>query len=158
MKLFPAKQLQFKLVDSHSETLDRLTRRTQKSTRLISQSTDKSFIGIIDDKRFRIISSVVGKGAFCVMTGTVEQGAGVVNVEIHKPFRVLLSVLLVLPIIGFFVTLLTRKEEFSPIFILVAIGQVLMIRYFFIGMAFKYLAKENLNRLRDVLDVEWVRN
>ena len=158
MKIFPTKELKFKLIDDQAETLNRLNRRTEKSKNLTSSYTDKSFRGIIKGNKFKIISSVIGKGAFCVMTGTVESDRGNVKVEIHKVFRILLSIILCFPIIGILIAILTGQEEPNPIFILVVIGQILIIRYAFIGLAFKFLSRQSLNRLRDVLDFEWIKN
>ena len=56
------------------------------------------------------------------------------------------------------ISILTGQEEPNPIFILVVVGQILIIRYAFIGLAFKFLSRQSLNRLRDVLDVEWIKN
>lgn len=157
MKIFPTKELKFKLVNEQAETLNRLNRRTEKSKNMTSSYTDKSFRGIIDGNEFKIISSAIGKGAFCVMTGAIESNKGNVKVEIHKVFRVLLSIILCFPIIGIIIAILTGSEEPNPIFILVAIGQILIIRYAFIGLAFRSLSKTSLNRLRDVLDFEWTK-
>ncbi len=158
MKIFPTKELKFKLIDDQAETLNRLNRRTEKSENLTSQYTDKSFRGIINGNEFKIISSVIGKGAFCVLTGTIETDKGSVKVEINKVFRILLSIMLCFPIIGILIAILSGKEEPNPIFILVVIGQILVIRYVFIGLAFKFLSRDSLNRLRDVLDCEWIKN
>ena len=158
MNIFPTKELEFKLIDDQAETLNRLNRRTEKSKNLTSQYTDKSFRGMIDGNEFKIISSVIGKGAFCVMTGKINSDNGNVKVEIHKVFRILLSIILCFPVIGIVALLLSDAKEFSPILILVLIGQVLMIRYVFIGLAFKLLSKASLYRLRDVLDFEWTKN
>jgi hypothetical protein len=158
MNIFPTKELEFKLIDDQAETLNRLNRRTEKSKNLTSQYTDKSFRGMIDGNEFKIISSVIGKGAFCVMTGKINSDNGNVKAEIHKVFRILLSIILCFPVIGIVALLLSDAKEFSPILILVVIGQVLMIRYVFIGLAFKFLSKASLNRLRDVLDFEWIKN
>jgi len=157
MKIFPTKELKFKLIDDQAETLNRLNRRTEKSENLTSSHTDKSFRGIINGNEFKIISSVIGKGAFCVMTGAIESDRGNVKVEIHKIFRVLLSIILSFPIVGILIAILTGQEEPNPIFILVVIGQILLIRYAFIGLAFKFLSRQSLNRLRDVLDFEWIK-
>jgi hypothetical protein len=113
---------------------------------------------MIDGNEFKIISSVIGKGAFCVMTGKINSDNGNVKVEIHKVFRILLSIILCFPVIGIVALLLSDAKGFSPILILVVIGQVLMVRYVFIGLAFKFLSKASLNRLRDVLDFEWIKN
>ena len=158
MNIFPSLEKKFKLIDNQTETLNRLNRRTEKSEMLTSQYTDKSFRGNINDNEFKIISSAIGKGAFCVMSGKIDSEKGNVKVEIHKVFKILLSIILCFPIIGISTIIITGVEEFSPIFILVAIGQVLMIRYLFIGLAFKFLSKESLNKLRDVLDFEWIQN
>ncbi|MCH7415125.1 hypothetical protein MM213_16610 [Belliella sp. R4-6] len=158
MKIFPTKELKFKLIDNQAETLNRLNRRTEKSENLTSQRTDRSFRGIINGNEFKLISSVIGKGAFCVMSGAIESDKGNVKVEIHKVFRILLSIILCFPIVAILIAILTGKEEPDPIFILVVIGQILIIRYGFIGLAFKFLSRESLKRLREVLDFELVNN
>ncbi|NER12472.1 hypothetical protein GWK08_03395 [Leptobacterium flavescens] len=158
MNIFPTKEQTFKLIGDQNATLDRLVRRTEKSEKLTSQYTDKSFRGMINGNQFKIISSVIGRGAFCVMTGEINSANGYVKVEIHKVFRILLSVFLFFPVIGFFAITFFGEEDFSPIFILVVIAQIFMIRYIFIEIAFKFLSKESLNKLRDVLDIEWIKN
>ncbi len=158
MNIFPTKELAFKLIDDQTETLDRLKRRTEKSKNLTSQYTDKSFRGIINGNQFKLISSTIGKGAFCVMTGEINSTNGRVKVEIHKVFKVLLSILLSFPVIAISITFITGSEEFSPFLILLVIGQILIIRYGFIGIAFKTFSSASLNRLRDVVDFEWEKH
>lgn len=154
MKIFPTKEIEFKLLDSQVETLERLKRRTELSENLTSQITNKSFRGIINGNQFKVISSALGSGAFCTMTGEINSDKGFVKIEIHKAFKVLLSILLLLPLIGISAAILTGKEQFSPVFILVVIGQTLFIRYVFVGIAFRFISNASLNRLRDVLDFE----
>lgn len=156
MKIFPTQELKFKLIDSKEISLNRLNRRTEKTENLTSQDTDKSFRGVINGNEFKLISSRIGSGAFCVLTGVIEAENGKVQVEIHKVFRILLSVIMFLPIIGIIVPILTGAQEVSTLLVLIALGQVFVIRYVFIAMAFKFLSKESLNRLRDVLDFDWI--
>ena len=158
MKIFPTKELAFKLNGEQSETLNRLERRTEKSEELKSKFTDKSFIGKINGNDFKIISSAYGKGALSVMSGKIDSEKGYVDVEIHKIFKFIFSFFILVPLIGFIVMILSGTEKFSPIMILVLIGQILMVRFIFIGYAFKRFSKESLNRLRDVLDIEWIKN
>jgi len=154
MKIFPTSCYTFKIIGEEKETLERLKRRTELSESLTSQITGKSFRGIIKDNTFRIISSEIGKGAFCVLTGEIEDKDGQVEVEINKAFRILLSVVLCFPFIGLIAQFFSNKEEFSIIFILVAILQLLMIRYVFIEFAFRRFSKSSLNKLSDVLDID----
>ena len=158
MKLFPTKELKFRLLKDKAETLDKLNRRTERSENLTSQFTDKSFRGQINRNEFKLISSVIGKGAFCVMSGQINSVDGSVKVEIHKIFRILLTIILLFPLVGIILKSIIEMEKFSPIMILVTIGQILMIRYVFIGIAFRILSTESLNKLRDVLDLEWIKN
>lgn len=158
IKLLPYKELKFKLIDSQEETLNRLKRRTELSESLVSRYTDKSFCGRIYKNEFKLISSAIGKGAFCVLTGTINETTGNVKVEIHKTFKTLLSIILILPIIGAIVTAFINPEELHPIMILVFFLQLLMIRFVFIGIAFRFLSKSSLNRLRDVADIDWIKN
>ena len=94
MKIFPTKELKFKLTDSQEKTLERLNRRTEKSRNLTSAYTDKAFRGIIDGNSFKIISSSIGKGALCVLTGTINTESGNLTVTVHKAFKVLFSILI----------------------------------------------------------------
>ena len=154
MEIFPTKELKFKLLDSKEETIERLKRRTEFSERMISNFTDKSFRGILNGDEFKIISSEIGKGALCVMTGKIDNDNSYVNVEINKAFRILFSIMFVMPIIALTIETVKKPNDIL-IFILVGIGQILMIRFFFIGMFFSRMSKQSLNRLRDVLDIEF---
>lgn len=153
MKIFPKNNYKFKLIDEDSETLERLNRRTEFSHSLISMSTDKSFIGRINNNNFRIISSEVGFGAFSVLSGSIKDKEGEVSIEIHKLFRGFICLFLCFPVIGLIIQSVTNKE-FSMIFILVASAQLILIRYFFVEFTYRRLSKSSLNRLGDVLDFE----
>ncbi|MBN8652309.1 MAG: hypothetical protein J0L67_12815 [Cytophagales bacterium] len=158
MKLFPTIELKFRLVNSKDETLSRLIRRTEESKNLTSQFTDKSFRGLIEGNKFKLISSKIGRGAFCVMTGSINSVNGNVKVEIHKVFKILLSIILLFPLVGIIAMTISKTDDFPTSIILVAIGQFLLIRYMFIGLAFRLLSRESLSRLRDVLDVDWIKD
>ena len=154
MEIFPTKELKFKLLDSKEETIERLKRRTEFSERMISNFTDKSFRGILNGDEFKIISSEIGKGALCVMTGKIDNDNSYVYVEMNKAFRILFSIMFVMPIIALTIQTVKKPNDIL-IFILVGIGQILMIRFFFIGMFFSRMSKQSLNRLRDLLDIEF---
>jgi len=157
MTIFPSSSYEFKLIDDQSETLERLKRRTEISESLISKSTDKSFIGKVNNNSFKIISADIGKGSFCTLEGIIKEEHGEVFVKINKPFKVLFSILMQLPFIALFIQLFSNPKVFNPITILVCLGQVLVIRFFFIGLFYKLLSKKSINKLADVLDTEWIK-
>ncbi len=152
MKIFPTNNYSFKIIGSEKEALDRLKRRTEQTENLSSKITDKVFLGTIKENHFKLISSDIGKGAFCVLTGQLENEKGEVHVEINKAFRILLSIFLCFPILGFIIQ--TVKNKFSTIFVLVLILQILMIRFVFIELAFKIFSKQSLNKLINILDID----
>lgn len=153
MKTFPTKNISFDLIDSQTETLERLKRRTEHSEKLTSQVTDKSFRGTITNNQFELISSTPGIGAFCSLSGTVEEKGGTIIVEVNMAFRRLIAILYILPFAGLMAQNFTSEDEFDPIVLLVLILQILLIRFFFVELAFRILSPLSLNRLRDVLDV-----
>jgi len=157
MMLFPTDRKEFKLIGSQSETLDRLQRRTEVSDALTSRRADHSFVGFVRENEFTLISAEIGRGAFCVMTGAINSDSGHVRVEIHKVFKILTGIMMCFPVIAMLVSAISGGAGVPSKFILVAVVQVLFIRYVFIGIAFRLLSKASLRRLRDVLDVEWVQ-
>jgi len=154
MQLFPTKEVRFKLLDSEAETIARLKRRTEFSEKMTSGFTDKSFRGIVNDREFRLISSEIGKGAFCVMSGQIDNGHGYVRVEINGAFKILSGILCAALLVGFLLNVVKNPGDFL-ILLLVAIGQILMMRFFFLGLFFSRFSKRALSRLRDVLDIEF---
>ncbi len=156
MRIFPVKEFKFNLIDSKSETIERLKRRTEYSEKMISNFTEKSFRGIVKNDEFKVISSEIGKGALWVINGKIEEKTGYIKLEINKAFKILFSIFLFLPVLGFIIQTLNVPEDFL-IYMLIAIGQILMIRFFFIGLFLSKLSNHSLNRIRDVLDIELVK-
>jgi len=90
------------------------------------------------------------------MNGEVLDSEGHVNVQIHRAFKVLLSIMFFFPLIGIGISVLLGRESFSVSLFTLLVTQLLLIRFVFIGFAFKILSNQSLQRLRDVLDIEWL--
>ena len=154
MKLFPCNTYTFLLNTSATETVERLRKRTKDSESLFSSRTDKTFIGKIKGKNFRVISSAIGKGAFCVLEGYINEGEWELNVTVHKAFKTLTSILVFMSLIPLFVFVATNEGgDVLPI-IFSSIFQVLIIRFVFIQLLYYRVAKDSIRRLRDVLDLK----
>ncbi|MNS69482.1 hypothetical protein D3C72_1027940 [compost metagenome] len=157
MKIYPSSTYIFKLIDGEKESLERLERRTEISASLASQKTEKSFIGTVSGSEFRIISSEIGIGSLCILSGNIENQLGQVTIEINKAFKVLFSILLILPFIPLISEYIKNPSDFPRILILVVIFQLFIIRFLMIELFFfRFVSKRSLNRLRDVLDAELV--
>lgn len=152
MRIFPIKNFTLILRKSQAQTLKQLEDHTEEAIFLTSQRTDKTFRGEINDNEFRIISSAIGTGAFCVMSGHIGRQKGHVKVEIHKAFKVLLS-------IGFALlisvsSLQFLKHGFDPNLLFLLTVYILFIRFVFIGLSFRFISKAGLRRMRDVLAIK----
>ncbi|MGL4598112.1 MAG: hypothetical protein ACRCYO_11305 [Bacteroidia bacterium] len=157
MKLFPTSTYSYRIFGDEAETLDRLIRRTETTSRMVSQLTDKSFCGIVMNRKFKLISSEIGIGAFCVLTGEIEGKDGRVFIEINKPFRIMLCVLMLMLFLSIALEFISHRENFSIVLILFAIFLVLIIRFVLIEYLFKRLSKRSLRRLSDILDMEDIK-
>ncbi len=67
MKVFPSKDYKFELYIDAEKPIEQLKRETDSSINLVSYHTNKAFIGQVEFPHFKIISSAIGRGAFCVM-------------------------------------------------------------------------------------------
>jgi len=95
MKIFPNKNLTIELRDDRLTTLNLLKQNTKLTNTLVSQHTDKEFIGQVHDSGFKIISSEIGRGALCVFVGELQDSFGNLEIRIHKAFKVMFSILLI---------------------------------------------------------------
>lgn len=157
-ELFPTTERKFVLHDSQEDTIDRLKRRTEKSDVLASKNTDRSFIGSISNNKFKLISSVIGKGAFCVLTGEITDRSGYVQVKVHIAFKILISILVLALIILSLISPFLGWEDSQMPNMGILLLIILFMRYAFIGTLYKSVTTESLNRLKDVLDIEWSPN
>ena len=156
-KFFPTYDYKFNLLDNESDSIERLYRRTEHSDSLRSIGTDKSFIGKVDNNKFKIITSEIGKGAVWVMNGYISNEKCEVNMTINYPFRIKFSLLFCLPIIGFIFQILSEDNiRLIGMILFVMIGQLLIIRYVFLDFLFKKFARNSLYKLRDVIDFELI--
>lgn len=151
---FPEKKYVFQLIDADMVSLKRLKRRTDTRSILRSQFTKKTFRGEIEGNTFKIISSSIGIGAFCILRGTVNHQKGVIDIKIHKVFKIVLAILMFFLVIAVLIIYISDVKNFSNTLIFVAFLQMIFIRYLIIEFIFIRLSNASLRRLRDVLDFE----
>ncbi|WP_207534695.1 hypothetical protein [Desertivirga arenae] len=154
IEFFPSKIYSIKLEKDSGTSLMRLKENTLKKDHLSTELTEKRFIGRVGESDFKIISSVVGKGAFCVLQGNIDAstGSGTVSIAIHKAFRTLISKWCLLPFS--IVVFCLFKGNWSSAFSLLAF--VLIIRFIIIEILFKTLSRNSLDELVKVLGVAYL--
>jgi hypothetical protein len=154
MKLFPNKNFVVELKVDRAATLNELKRNTKLTDTLVSEYTDKEFIGQVDDCGFKIISSEIGRGAVCVFIGELQDSFGTVEIRIHNAFKVMFSILMLMPIVGFGIAVLTNGIENSFGIIIPMIMGVLFVRYVFMELSFRFISKTGMNKLTKIIGIK----
>ena len=113
MKLFPTKNFKAELRSDYSISMENLKSNTDITDSLTSDWTKKAFRGQVNENGFKLISSEIGRGAVCVLIGKFDGNTGEIEVRIHKAFKVMFSILMLMPIIGFGIAILTNGIEIA---------------------------------------------
>lgn len=153
MKLFPSKNLKVELRENRSMAIARLERQTDITDSLVSARTDKEFRGQVKDNGFKLISSEIGYGALCVLIGKFEGKSGEIEVRLHKSFKVMFSILMLLPIIGFGIAVSTVGIENAYGLIIPLLVGILFVRLALMELSFRFSSKTGLNKLIEILGV-----
>ena len=154
MQIFPRQKRHFTLLGSQEKAVDKLRSRTEASEKLISMFTQKSFIGIVEEKSFRLITSTPGVGALCTINGRFEGNKLQVNIELNQAFKVLGGIMLSTPLLLIILPLILKDKTLNLNTLWVVPLQILFFRYVFFELTFRRVSKEGLRRLQDVLDIE----
>ena len=135
-KVFPIKKYEFKIRKESNNVLIDLKKETEITDSLVTVFTKKKFIGQVSDSNFKLITSVIGKGAFCVFNGEIKGNKGRLNVQIHKAFRILISIWLLLPAFGILSSIAKIGLVNSIGLIAIIIIALLILRFVIIEMLF----------------------
>lgn len=153
MKIFPSKTYKVTLDRPYSEAFERLKEHTDPTKYLYSDFTSKSFRGIVNTNKFKIISSEIGLGAVCVLEGKYDDSTLIIHSRINNAFKVMMSILMLMPIVGIGVILLIQQpvQSFSPLLGLII--SLLVLRFVFIEFNYRLSSKRAVKRLKNVLGI-----
>ncbi len=154
MKLFPTKNFTAELTENSATAMAELKRNTDITDSLVSDWTKKAFRGQVNENGFKIISSEIGRGAICVLIGKFDGKNGEIEVRIHKAFKIMFSILMLMPIIGFGIVFLTTEIEKSIGIIFPMIMGILFVRFVFMELSFRIVSRTGINKLSKILRIE----
>ncbi len=153
MNLFPIKVFSVELKEDAQSALAELRRNTEITNNLVSTWTDKAFRGQVGDKKFKVISSEVGRGAICVFNGVFEGNKGIIDVQVHNAFKVIFSILMFLPAIGFIIGVLSTGIKNSLGLLIPVIMEFVFVRFIFIGLSFRFISNTGLSKLKGIIGI-----
>jgi hypothetical protein len=138
MTLFPSRSFTVEFRDDRATTLKALRQNTKLTDRLVSDYTDKEFIGQVSDCGFKIISSEVGRGAVWVFIGDLQDSLGTLEIRIHNAFKVIFSILMLMPIVGFGIVGLIDQVVIAMIPLMIM--GIVFVRFVYVEISFPALA------------------
>ena len=157
MKIFPTNTYEFELTKESSYALSELEENTLITKSIVSEWTDKKFIGQVNENGFKIISSKSGRGAFCILEGNLKSKKGILKIRIHKAFKILLSFIYFFPIIGFTIALFTKEKEIIISLILPTVMCIIVFRFIITELAFRIISKNGLKKLKEIIGINQLR-
>jgi len=153
MKLFPSKKFTAKLRSDYSVAVQNLKANTDITDSLVSERTKKEFRGQVNENGFKLISSEIGRGAVCVLSGEFTDQNGIIEVRIHNAFKIMFSILLSYPLIGFGLIAYNDGFEKALEFLPTLFIGLLVIRFVFIELSFRFISKIGINKLTLILNI-----
>ena len=154
-KVFPIKNYEFEISKESKNVLIDLKKETEISDSLVTVITKKKFIGQVDvdDSNFKLITSVIGKGAFCVFNGKLNGKRGTLNVQIHIAFRILISIWLLLIAFGILSSIVKIGLAKSIGLIAMIIIALLILRFAIIELLFNSVANNGIEKLKNAIGI-----
>jgi hypothetical protein len=155
MELFPSKNYSVRLRANDAAVWERLRSLTEPRDFLGSVPTKKHFIGRVKPNAFKVISSQLGRGAFCTVEGHFTDGMheGKIRVEINKPFRLLMVIFLLMSIGALVFIFLTRPPLAGLRQALMLALLLLFARFVVVELTFRMLSGNCMTGLKKVLEV-----
>ncbi|MFD0976770.1 hypothetical protein [Salinimicrobium gaetbulicola] len=159
MKLFPSKSFKIDLSENSSLAMADLKQNTRLTSNIVSKwGVKEDFIGQVEKNGFKVISSIVGFGALCVLIGKFQNSSGQIEVRLHKAFKILFSILLSYPIIGFFIIWSTQGIGTAIDLLPILIFAFLATRFLFIELSFRVMSKIGMNKLTKTIGIKTRHN
>jgi hypothetical protein len=146
----------FKSRLTYNELFKKLNHTTLKKKYLTMESTDKDFIGRIQDNTFEIFQATFfAYGAVCVLQGIVTSTSEIkLTTTLHKAFRTLFNVWIVVMTALFLVTWMLNSPDPDALIIFV-VGMPIGIIFFrlFLHVAYVVARNEALRKIKEVLEI-----
>lgn len=154
MQLFPKQKYSITLLTDSSKALAALEKVTLSDDQFVANWKKQNFLGKVNATDFQIKLSKKLYGGFCDYKGRLEIQNGTIEIGVSKTIKVLAVALFFLSIIGFLVALFGNTNKNTTQLLVQTILFILILRYVFIEMGFRVIAKMGLRKLAQILEID----
>ncbi|WP_262733465.1 hypothetical protein [Gaetbulibacter sp. NE] len=145
MTIFPVKFYEIEFQNS-LKALNEIKSRTIPKNIFISNWNNQIFIGEVTNKQFTVKLSKKILGLFCTFHGKIENEVVFLKIEFHRYTKTFFSLLFItiLSLIPLSI-ILKQPDKFAGLLI-----HLLIIRYIYIELLFKFCSKKGLKELKNI--------
>ncbi|WMI68181.1 hypothetical protein [Mangrovimonas sp. YM274] len=157
MTIFPTQKYLIELHDDYSTSLNELQKKTLPKEQFVSNWDKQTFIGEINESDFELKLSKKLYGSFCVFRGKLKKENGILEIKINKTIKIVLLALFLFPIIGLTTSLIKNGLKDSLDLIIPTLLFILILRFVFIELSFRIIAKKGLKKLTEIIGIEKIK-
>ena len=147
MSFFPTRNYILQYKQGYKAAFDFVKQNTKESSSLSTRLTSKKFIGMVNSDGFSVISSVKGIGAFSVLRGELKETDGSLKIEINKPYKILIYIIIVL-FAGAVLFQAMKDLSWKSLGLAVPVLMFYFFGKFVLNRAFKQSAKIGLEQMQ----------
>lgn len=152
MKLFPSSNFSVDISMESSKAMMELKSNTDLTDSLTSSRTNKAFRGQVNRSDFKVISSEIGRGAFCIISGQFENQNGRMKIDIHPVFKVLLTILLFFPTVVICIAIILDRSQIGLLIPLIM--HFVFVRFVLIEISFRLISRTAMRKLTDIIGIK----
>lgn len=154
MKLFPSDKFKVELQNESQIAMAKLKSNTKLTNSLVSEwGVKQDFMGQVNDSGFKVILSLVGFGALCILIGQFQNKNGTLQIRVHKAFKILIIILLTFPFIGFGIVASQNGLQAAIQLLIPLILLLLFTRFVFLGITYKVISNMGLKKISQTIEI-----
>lgn len=150
LKIFPENNYSIELTNDSTSAISNLKNCTVSKEQYVTNWNNQLFIGKIKENEFELKLSKKLYGDFCIVHGKLENKKGTLEIQTGKILKILFILIITFTLSGMVTAMVQHK--FELLFKLMI--AIVIIRFIFLELGFRYVSKRLLKRLTEELKVK----
>jgi len=150
MKIFPEKVFSIELINESSTAILELKNQTLSKEQFVINWKNQAFIGEIEKNEFEIKLSKKFYGEFCIIKGKLENKVGILEIRTSRIFKIIFISIILFALSGIIAAIIQNKINV----ILSLVLTIIVIRFIFIELGFRYVSKSGINKLTEIIGIK----
>lgn len=150
MKIFPENHYSIELNNDSELALVELKNRTLSKEQFVTNWSNQTFIGEIQNNKFEIKLSKKLIGEFCILNGKLDSGKLVLKITTGKILKIIFVAVVLFILSGIIISIIQNKFELIFKFVVT----IVIIRFVFLEFGFRIVSKKALIKLTEIIGIK----